>query len=69
MRINPDFFVLIIVYNELIVHIEFNFITIKYCCSFGAPITDNNNIMVFEKVKVAQFKDPDGNLLELYERL
>ena len=26
-------------------------------------------IMFFEKVKVAQFKDPDGNLLELYERL
>ncbi len=27
------------------------------------------DILVFEKIKVAQFKDPDGNLLEIHERL
>lgn len=27
------------------------------------------DILVFETVKVTQFKDPDGNLLELHERL
>jgi len=27
------------------------------------------DVLIFERVKVAQFEDPDGNLLELHERL
>jgi catechol 2,3-dioxygenase-like lactoylglutathione lyase family enzyme len=32
-------------------------------------INFNGDIFIFDKVKITQFKDPDGNLLELHQRL